>query len=358
MNENADPAMIRILDAALNRASEGLRVVEDYLRMVLGDGHLAGRVKQLRHDLAQASKSLATADRLAARDTLGDVGTANTTASEQTRSSAADVAIASSRRVAESLRTIEEYGKVVDATLAATCEQLRYQWYTLEKAIGIATDARERLAGARLYVLADGRATLVEFEALVSSLVEAGVGVIQLRDKSLSDAELLGRAQRMVALTRGTETLAILNDRADIAVAARADGVHLGQDDLGVAAARRMVGTRMLVGVSTHAIEQARQAVLDGANYLGAGPTFVSTTKSFDEFPGLGYLRQVASEVSLPVYAIGGITAENLQEVMATGIERVAVAGAVTGATDPGKAARELLGLLGHSSAAKSASGV
>jgi thiamine-phosphate pyrophosphorylase len=353
-----DPATLRILDAALNRAGEGLRVVEDYLRMVLGDRHLAGRVKQLRHDLAEASKSLATVDRLAARDTLGDVGTTNTTKSERTRTSAADVAIASSRRVAESLRTIEEYGKVIDTTLATKCEQLRYQWYTLEKAIGIASDARERLAGARLYVLADGRSSLVEFEELVSCLVEAGVGAIQLRDKNLSDAELLARAERMVALTRGTETLAIINDRADIAVAARADGVHLGQDDLGVAAARRVVGTRMLVGVSTHAIEQARQAVLDGANYLGAGPTFASTTKTFDGFPGLDYLRQVASEVSLPVFAIGGITTENLPSVLATGVERVAVAGAVTGAADPGKTARELLRVLGHSSAAKSTFGV
>ena len=112
---------------------------------------------------------------------------------------------------------------------------------------------------------------------------------------------------------------AIINDRADIAAAVGADGVHVGQEDLSVKDARAIVGTRMLIGVSTHNIEQARAAVLDGANYLGAGPTFASRTKSFDDFAGLDYLREVSSEIRLPTFAIGGITAENLPSVMAAG---------------------------------------
>jgi thiamine-phosphate pyrophosphorylase len=120
----------------------------------------------------------------------------------------------------------------------------------------------------------------------------------------------------------------------------------VGQEDLSVKDVRAIVGTRMLIGVSTHNIEQARAAVLDGANYLGAGPTFASRTKSFDDFAGLDYLREVSGEIRLPTFAIGGIAAENLPSVMAAGIERVAVGSSVVDAADPGIAARELLIIL------------
>jgi thiamine-phosphate pyrophosphorylase len=97
------------------------------------------------------------------------------------------------------------------------------------------------------------------------------------------------------------------------------------------------------VGVSTHSIQQARQAVLDGANYIGVGPTFPSGTKSFDQLMGLELLREVAGEIRLPAFAIGGITIEKLPEVLATGISRIAVGGAITGVKDPARAVREML---------------
>jgi thiamine-phosphate pyrophosphorylase len=140
--------------------------------------------------------------------------------------------------------------------------------------------------------------------------------------------------------------LCIINDRADVAAAVDADGAHVGQEDLSVKDCRAIVGPRILIGVSTHHIEQARAAVLDGANYLGAGPTFESSTKTFGDFAGLDYLREVASEIGLPTFAIGGIAMHNLSDVLATGISRVAVGAAVTAAADPACAARELLGML------------
>src|SRR5947207_7798859 len=136
----------------------------------------------------------------------------------------------------------------------------------------------------------------------------------------------MNRARRLVSLTRSqspappgangvvrNSTLAIINDRADIAATAGADGVHVGKEDLSVKDVRAIVGTRMLIGVSTHNIEQARAAALDGANYFGAGPTFRSRTKDFAMFAGLDYLREVAAEIRLPTFAIGGITVENLR---------------------------------------------
>ena len=115
----------------------------------------------------------------------------------------------------------------------------------------------------------------------------------------------------------------IVNDRPDLARLGRADGVHLGQEDLSVKDARAIVGPEALIGVSTHRIEQARQAVLDGANYIGVGPTFPSGTKQFESSPALDFLRAVAAEIRLPAFAIGGITPGNLAEVLAAGIGRV-----------------------------------
>ena len=368
--------LLRIFDASLNRATEGLRVVEDYARFALDDRLLTGEAKSLRHDLAAAAAAFPSSDRHAARDTVHDVGTGLTTPGEHDRSDMWAVCLASLKRTEQSLRSLEEYGKLADLACAQSMESLRYRLYTLEKALDVGCSSRERLGNVRLCVLIDGQHTAAEFEQLVEALVDVGVGMIQLRDNRLNDRELLGRARFLVSLTRSQPpalpgvsaaldrntlqhpaepgadprapqfTLAIINDRADIAAAAGADGVHVGQEDLSVKDARTIVGTRMLIGVSTHNIEQARAAVLDGANYLGAGPTFASQTKSFEAFAGLDFLRSVSAEIRLPTFAIGGITTVNLPDVLATGILRVAVGSAVTGTVEPASAARELLGML------------
>jgi thiamine-phosphate pyrophosphorylase len=319
----------RIVDAELNRCAEGLRVVEEYLRMVLEDPHLAGRAKHLRHQLIGFAANLPSLDRLASRDTLGDVGRQLKTESETQRHDPWHVAQASFSRVAQGLRALEEYGKLIDIGFASECEALRYELYTLEKAAGLTFDSVTRLQNIQLCGIVGGQKSRDEFVAEIRRLVEGGIGMVQLRDKNLNDVELLVRARALVSETRGSDTLAIINDRADVAAAAGADGVHLGQDDFPLAAARRIVGSRAVVGRSTHSIDQARQAVLQGANYLGVGPTFPSATKRFDQYPGLELLRQVASEIRLPAFAIGGIKVDNLPQVLATGIRRVAVAGAL-----------------------------
>lgn len=339
-------AVLRILDANANRAAEGLRVIEEYTRFALDDSHLTERCKSLRHDLTRSLAPISPAERHAARDTPGDVGTDITTAAETSRQSAADVWLASQKRVEQSLRCLEEYGKVVDPACGTAFESLRYRAYTLGKAIGSTTQNRERLAEARLYVLIDAGQTEDAFSHRVHALVEAGVDVIQLREKRLTDRALLARARRARAATRGTSTRFIMNDRVDLAVLADADGVHVGQDELTVAEARRILGPGRLVGVSTHNLQQARDAVLAGADYLGCGPTFESSTKAFSAFAGLEFLRAVAREIRLPAFAIGGITAENLPTVLATGFERVAVSGAIASAADPVAAVREIRALL------------
>ena len=158
--------------------------------------------------------------------------------------------------------------------------------------------------------------------------------------------KLLHRARRLRAMTQDSGTLFIMNDRPDLAVLSGADGVHIGQDELSVKDARRILGPAGLIGVSTHSIEQARAAVLDGANYIGVGPTFPSSTKQFVAFAGPELLCAVHAEIRLPAFAIGGITAENLPQVLATGFARVAVSGAITASHNPAAAARQLLAAL------------
>jgi thiamine-phosphate pyrophosphorylase len=199
------------------------------------------------------------------------------------------------------------------------------------------------LRDARLYVLVDGAESSDQMARRVEPLIGAGVDILQLRDKRLNDRELLERARLLRRLTAGTRTLFIVNDRPDIAALADADGVHVGQEELSVKDARSILRSSQWVGVSTHNIEQARTAVLEGADYLGCGPTFPSNTKSFSAFAGLEFLREVAREIGLPAFAIGGIEARNIHDVFATGIRRVAVSGAVWRAADPATAARLLV---------------
>jgi thiamine-phosphate pyrophosphorylase len=195
-------------------------------------------------------------------------------------------------------------------------------------------DRRAILQEARLYLLITAQTDDDAFRRMVVEYRDGGADVLQLRDKNLSDAMLLQRALTLVELTRESRTLSIINDRPDIAILAGADGVHLGQEDLPAAHVRRLVGNQVLIGVSTHSVAQAVEAVELGADYIGVGPTFPSRTKQFTEFTGLPLLREVASRVSVPAFAIGGIDRHNLAQVVATGIRRIAVSAAVQTAAD------------------------
>lgn len=332
----------RILDAAANRAREALRVIDDYARFALNDAFLCREVKTLRHDLAEAIDSAGPLPLLEARDTLADVGTTIATPSESQRDSPRHVVHVNLKRLQEALRSLEEFGKLIRPEFGAALEQMRYRAYTLERAIILGTDARERLRSARLYLLVTGSTAVTSLEFLIAEAAAGGVDIVQLREKNLSDRELLERAHRVRKLTRQAGILFMMNDRSDIARLCEADGVHLGQDDTPVREARRIVGPDALIGVSTHNLDQVRQAIRDGASYIGIGPVFPSQTKSFDAFPGLEFVRQAIAETSLPAFALGGITAENVSDVIAAGAIRVAVSSAICGSNEPRAAARAL----------------
>lgn len=330
-----DISLWRTLDASANRASEGLRVIEDFVRYGQNDTFLTTELKSLRHQLDSTLQQFDRMQAIASRDTFGDVGTTVQGKLEHTRAGWSDLLTANFKRLQQALRSLEEHAKLIDGKVAANFERARYLTYSLEKMVMTTVAASQAFPEVAIYVLTDGHADGQLFDTFVAQLVEAEVDVIQLRDKNVDDRTLLSRAEILRKRTAGTATKMILNDRADLAKVSGADGVHVGQEELTVSQARSVLGAGKLVGVSTHSIEQARQAVRDGADYIGIGPTFPSGTKSFDAFPGVDLLREVAGEITLPGFAIGGIDVDNAAEVAAAGIRRVAVSGCVTKADDP-----------------------
>lgn len=332
----------RVLDAAANRAREALRVLEDYTRFALDDIFLSRALKELRHDLTQCLAGLPASLLLAARETLRDVGTTVRTASEERRHSPTAVVQANVKRLQEALRSLEEFGKLHGPLLGRALAALRYRSYTLERALLLGADARQRLAAARLYVLLSGKSCTAALDWTIKEAAAGGASLIQLREKEMNDRRLLERALLVRRWTREAGVLFILNDRPDIARLVEADGVHLGQDDLSVKEARRILGPNALVGVSTHNLVQLWQAVLDGASYVGVGPTFPSATKSFEHLAGLEFVRQAAAETTLPAFVLGGIDVSTIGEAVAAGARRVAVSHAVCAADDPRAAATAL----------------
>ncbi len=344
VTERMDAA--RLLDACANRAREGLRVIEDYCRFVLDDAFLCRTAKECRHDLTAALAELPPTLLLEARETQRDVGIELTTPAEQQRASLRDVVQANAKRLQEALRSLEEYGKVYSPRLGQALEQLRYRIYTLERALILGTTARQSLQGARLYVLLTGSQCAASLDWIIAESAAGGAHVVQLREKDKNDRELLERARQVRRWTQRAGVLFIVNDRADIARLVEADGVHLGQDDLPVKEARRILGPDALIGVSTHNLEQLRQAILDGASYVGVGPTFSSGTKDFADLAGPEYVRQAMAETTLPAFVIGGVNLETIDAAVAAGARRVAVSGAIAQADDPRAVCAALLAAL------------
>ncbi|MEJ5347012.1 MAG: thiamine phosphate synthase [Chloroflexus sp.] len=199
----------------------------------------------------------------------------------------------------------------------------------------------------RLYVVTDaGLSRGRSHRAVIEAAIVGGATVVQYREKHASTRQMIVEAQELRDLTRRAGVPLIVNDRVDVALAVDADGVHVGQDDMPVALARRLIGNKLL-GVSAHSLSEALQAVRDGADYLGVGPIFATTTKPDAASPiGLDGLRAIRQHVSIPIVAIGGINQANAADVMRAGADGIAVVSAVVAADDVTAAARQLRALV------------
>jgi len=195
-----------------------------------------------------------------------------------------------------------------------------------------------------LYVILDGQASGGRrLDELLDAVLAGGCRIVQLREKTMPPAGLFPLAQALRRRCREAGALFIVNDRVDLALAVEADGAHVGQDDLPAREARRLLPPPMILGVSTHNADQARRARDDGADYVAVGSMFPTGSKISFELVGPELVRRVRADIPVPLVAIGGITRNNLSQVIEAGADAVAVISAIGNARDPAAAVREFL---------------
>ncbi len=324
----------RILDANINRCAEGLRVLEDIARFHFDNRQLAAQFRTLRHRIR---KSLFTdhSRLITARDSRNDVGkqTSLNQADTDSRKGLKRAAIANCKRVQEALRSLEEILKSEDSCLCAReIERCRFSLYTLETEL---LSLFTRTLPAGIYgILGEkfsrGRSNI----EVAEKMIRGGISIIQYREKreDKSFREMYRECRIIREITREANIPFIINDFMEIAMMVGADGIHQGQDDLPVKELRKLA-PHMMIGCSTHSPAQARKAIDDGADYIGVGPLFTTTTKKdVCNAVGLGYLEYVAEEVETPFVAIGGIKRKNLGEVLKRGAATVCLVTEIIGA--------------------------
>ena len=346
---------LRMIDANLNRSSEGLRVLEDVARFLLNDAELSQRLRTLRHDLAQETESV-NIGLLSQRDSEHDVGSPyriplrekEINMKTTSLQGLLDLVTANAKRVEESLRVVEELAKLPELSAmlnSASFEQTRFALYTLERDLISRISRRdkiERIAG--LYVILD-RQFLVGRDELdiARQIIEGGARVIQLRDKQSKRGELLLVAQKLRELCSQSDVLFIINDYLDLAIVVDADGLHIGQEDLPLPVVRRELPIDKIVGCSVTTLSQATKAQAEGADYIAVGSIFPTTTKREATVVGVDILKELKRTVSTSLVAIGGINQNNVDEVVAAGADAVAVISAVLGEKDVKGAVQKLV---------------
>jgi len=340
-------AVFRIIDANFNRAREAARVMEEYCRFVLNSSALSGRAKQLRHQICGAIGKLDANKLIAARDVCGDVGRGMRVDGQLGRANLRDCFAAAAKRLTEALRVLAETAQTLNPAVAQTFEQLRFNAYSLEKDILISSSVAEKLSSVRLYVLlnANDDSSGSEILDLANACAAGGADCIQLRAKGINDRHIFKLAGEIVKVCKDATVVSIINDRVDIAAAVGADGVHLGQEDLPVSQARRMQLAPMIFGLSTHSIDQLKAAIAEKPDYVSLGAVFAGSTKPHVATAGLEYVSeatQLLQDSGIGHVAIGGITLENIDQVLKAGADAVAVCSAVAQARDPKTMCRRL----------------
>ncbi len=336
-------AVYRIIDANFNRAREAARSIEEFCRFVLNSEALTRRTKQLRHELSSCIDGLEAAHLISSRDTLGDVGVGQKVDKQLSRRDLYDCCTAACKRLSEALRVLAEALRIQNQSAGETMERLRYTAYTLEKDILLQSETIEKFRKVRLYIVITSSLP-AEVISLAGKCVVGGADCIQIRAKKIEDDTLFALSLEFVKICKDAGIVSVINDRADIAVASEADGVHLGQNDLPVAQARKLELSPLIIGKSTHSLEQLRSALDERPTYVGLGPVFKTATKPHAPSVGLDYVKEAVQMLALEGIghvAIGGVTTENIDSVLAAGATSIAVCSAVTHAADPSEACRE-----------------
>ena len=336
--------MKRIIDANLNRGVEALRVLEEISRFLLDDKSSSETLKLIRHEINALQEKDYDA-LLKARDTENDIGI--NIKNPDKRTDIESIFKANIKRLQQVLRVLAEYSP----DNAAVFEDLRYKSYTLEKIMWNKLKDKYNkliLGNKKLYLVtnSDKFENDDAFLDAVASALKGGVDILQLREKTMPANRIIELGKKIKLLCAEYGATFIVNDRVDIAYVLEADGVHLGQDDMDVESARKILGNNAIIGVSTHAPEQAQKAVADGADYIGMGPVFTTPTKPGRKSVGLEYVEWVSNNIDIPAFAIGGIDLDNVNEVIEHGAKRIAVVRAIINAENPEYAAKQFYSII------------
>jgi thiamine-phosphate pyrophosphorylase len=233
--------------------------------------------------------------------------------------------------VQEALRVLEEYGKLYSDEMGKACKEMRYQVYSLESEL-MHYRRHQQLHQAYLYLVTSPVDQLIP---MVEAALQGGLSLVQYRDKETSDQVRLNYAYQLKQLCHNYGALFLVNDRVDLALAVDADGVHLGQQDLPIAVARQMLGADKIIGRSTTNPEEMKQAIAEGADYIGVGPVFETPTKPGKKASGFNYVGYAAEHCPIPWFAIGGVDPNNINNVLEAGADRVAVVRSIMQAEQP-----------------------
>lgn len=327
----------RIIDANLNRVCEGLRVVEDWLRFSVQDKALSSQTKQLRHTIRDSLRSLHQ-HLIPSRRSDNDVGF-EISQTEDKAHTGEDLLPANFKRAQEGLRVIEESLRILGhGEMARLIEKQRFSVYTLEKAVEPlhAKEEKRRRLTTDLYGITASEHSRGRCNVdVVKAMLDAGVQIIQYREKDFTPHVKLRECDAIRRLTLDAQATFIVNDHPDLAMMVAADGVHIGQDDWPLNRVRSLVGPEMIVGLSTHSPKQAQDAIKANVDYIGVGPIFSTKTKKDVCSPvGFKYLDYAAYNLTIPFVAIGGIKEHNIRQVVRHGARCIALVTEIVGADD------------------------
>ncbi len=336
----------RILDANVNRAAEGIRVVEDICRFDYEDEKLTKKLRDMRH---LVRKNLKDIDHhlLKNRDSSHDIGKKITTQSKiDKKENRAQIITANFKRALEAIRVIEEILKTVDGMyeIGKEYEDIRYRLYYLEKEVMLLSRKKnisKGIYGITFEKFSNGKSNT----EVVEEMIKAGIKTVQYREKDKSFKQMYKEAKIIREMTKKAGVTLIINDHIELALMIEADGVHVGQDDWPVKKVRELVGDDMIIGLSTHSKEQALEAVKLGVDYIGVGPIYDTNTKDYATV-GIEYLEFVAKNIDIPFVAIGGIKEHNIEEVKNAGAKIIALVTEITEAKDIKKRVEKLNSLI------------
>ena len=339
-----DIRIYQIIDANLDRAREGLRVLEDWARFGLGKNDYVVKIKNFRQILGKNHLEIYKQT----RNYVEDQSKGLTHLEQLNRKNPVQIISSNASRVQEALRVVEEFSRIHNHELSKIVSEIRYEIYTLEIDLLSLTRFKksdEILKENDLYVITDQKENLIE---IIEKVLIAGVKIIQHRFKKGADKDHLQEAIQIKNLCTKYNALFIINDRIDIALASNADGIHLGQEDLDLKTARKLLGYSKIIGISANNEIDISNALKEGCDYIGIGPVFKTTTKKDKQPIGIERIKTLTKDLNIPWFAIGGVTTNNISYLKSFGFKKFALVSQLMNSEDPREDAIMILKELSH----------